>query len=236
MMTQGTRDLLEAAAEAGVRRFVLMSALGTTEETKDLVPYYGAKWEMEQIVKASGLEHVIFRPSFVFGPEGGALGQFKQDREARAGDADRRVREPADPADLGRRRRRVLRGRRSRSRRPRTGRSSSAAPTWSTWNEFWSRLKQHPRPGGRRAHADGAHARAGGRARAAAEPAGDPRPAEDARGRRQRRSNSDAVDDFGAPARPAGRAAAARRDDSDPENGGEGRPAAALSTRLPASK
>jgi uncharacterized protein YbjT (DUF2867 family) len=78
VMEQGTRDLLEAARDAGVHRFVLMSALGTTEETKDLVPYYGAKWQMEQDVKASGLEHVIFRPSFVFGREGGALGQFKK--------------------------------------------------------------------------------------------------------------------------------------------------------------
>jgi uncharacterized protein YbjT (DUF2867 family) len=78
VMEQGTRDLLEAARGAGVRRFVLMSALGASEETKDLVPYYGAKWQMEQDVKASGLEHVIFRPSFVFGRDGGALGQFKK--------------------------------------------------------------------------------------------------------------------------------------------------------------
>ena len=55
-----------------------MSALGTDEETKELVPYYRAKWEMEQIVKGSGLEHVIFRPSFVFGPDGGALQQFRR--------------------------------------------------------------------------------------------------------------------------------------------------------------
>ena len=67
IMVQGTRDLLAAAVAAGARRFVLMSALGTSEETKDLVPYYWAKWEMEQAVKASGLESVIFRPSFVFG-------------------------------------------------------------------------------------------------------------------------------------------------------------------------
>ena len=76
VMEQGTRDLLDAAREAGVRRFVLMSALGTSEETKDLVPYYRAKWTMEQDVRASGLEHVIFRPSFVFGRRGGALEQF----------------------------------------------------------------------------------------------------------------------------------------------------------------
>ena len=76
VMIGGTRNLLDAAKEAGVRRLVLMSALGTSAETKDLVPYYGAKWEMEQATKASGLEHVIFRPSFVFGRDGGALPLF----------------------------------------------------------------------------------------------------------------------------------------------------------------
>jgi NADH dehydrogenase len=76
VMTQATRDLVAAARDAGVRRFVLMSALGTSEETKDLVPYYGAKWAMEQIVRESGLEHVILRPSFVFGRDGGILPTF----------------------------------------------------------------------------------------------------------------------------------------------------------------
>jgi uncharacterized protein YbjT (DUF2867 family) len=74
IMVGGTRNLL--AASAGAKRFVLMSALGTTEETKDLVPYYGAKWQEELDVKASGLEHVIFRPSFVFGRDGGILPTF----------------------------------------------------------------------------------------------------------------------------------------------------------------
>ena len=78
VMEQGTRDLVTAARDAGVRRFVLMSALGTTEETKDLVPYYHAKWEMEQAVKGSGVDHVIFRPSFVFGREGGILPTFRK--------------------------------------------------------------------------------------------------------------------------------------------------------------
>jgi uncharacterized protein YbjT (DUF2867 family) len=76
VMIGGTQNLLAAAQEAGVTRFVLMSALGTSDETKDLVPYYGAKWEMEQATKASGLEHVIFRPSFVFGRDGGVLPLF----------------------------------------------------------------------------------------------------------------------------------------------------------------
>jgi uncharacterized protein YbjT (DUF2867 family) len=76
VMSQGTRDLVAAAKEAGVSRFVLMSALGTTEESKDLVPYYRSKWDMEQSVKTSGIEHVIFRPSFIFGKDGGILPLF----------------------------------------------------------------------------------------------------------------------------------------------------------------
>jgi uncharacterized protein YbjT (DUF2867 family) len=75
VMTQGTRNLIAAATNAGVERFVLMSALGTTQQTKDLVPYFGAKWEMEQETIGSSLEHTIFRPSFVFG-RGGALATF----------------------------------------------------------------------------------------------------------------------------------------------------------------
>jgi uncharacterized protein YbjT (DUF2867 family) len=78
IMTQGTRNVVEAAREAGVRRFVLMSALGTSEETKELTSYFGAKWRMEQSVKVSGLEYVIFRPSFVFGKGGGALKTFQR--------------------------------------------------------------------------------------------------------------------------------------------------------------
>jgi uncharacterized protein YbjT (DUF2867 family) len=76
VMVDGTRDLLAAAKEAGVRRFVHMSALGTSEESKDLVPYYGAKWETEQMVGSSGIPYVIFRPSFVFGLDGGILPTF----------------------------------------------------------------------------------------------------------------------------------------------------------------
>jgi uncharacterized protein YbjT (DUF2867 family) len=76
IMIDGTRDLLGAAGDVGVRRFVYMSALGTSEETRELVPYYGAKWENEQRVQASGIPYVTFRPSFVFGPDGGILPTF----------------------------------------------------------------------------------------------------------------------------------------------------------------
>lgn len=75
VMEAGTRDLVAAAGAEGIRRFVLMSALGTTEETRTVSAYYGAKWAMEQELKGSGLEHVIFRPSFIFGRDGGILRQ-----------------------------------------------------------------------------------------------------------------------------------------------------------------
>jgi len=78
IMEQGTLDLAAAARDAGARRFVLMSALGTSAETKDLVPYYRAKWEMEQTVQGSGIEHVVFRPSFVFSGDGGILPTFRK--------------------------------------------------------------------------------------------------------------------------------------------------------------
>jgi NADH dehydrogenase len=74
-MTQGTKDLVAAATAEGVQQFVLMSALGTSEQSKDTVPYFGAKWAEEQAVIASGLEYTIIRPSFVFG-QGGALPLF----------------------------------------------------------------------------------------------------------------------------------------------------------------
>ena len=67
VMEQGTRDLVAAAKEAGAQRFVLMSALGTSERSKDLAPYYHAKWEEEHEVAGSGIDHTIFRPSFIFG-------------------------------------------------------------------------------------------------------------------------------------------------------------------------
>jgi uncharacterized protein YbjT (DUF2867 family) len=76
VMVEGTRDLVAAARDNGVRRFVHMSALGVSDETRYLVPYYEAKWEMERTVEGSGLEYVVFRPSFIFGPSGGILGTF----------------------------------------------------------------------------------------------------------------------------------------------------------------
>jgi uncharacterized protein YbjT (DUF2867 family) len=74
VMTVGTQNVVAAAKAAGVDRFVLMSALGTSDPPS--VPYYAAKLAEEREVIASGLEYTIFRPSFIFGPGGGALATF----------------------------------------------------------------------------------------------------------------------------------------------------------------
>ena len=76
IMEQGTIDLVSAAQAVGVGRWVQMSASGVGEETKDLTPYYRAKFSMEQTVKGSGIPYVIFRPTFVFGKDGGVLPTF----------------------------------------------------------------------------------------------------------------------------------------------------------------
>ena len=80
VMTEGTKSLIAAAKDAGAERFVLMSALGAHEPTPATVPYYRAKWAMEQELIASGLEYTIFRPSFVFGKGGALLTFVKQVR------------------------------------------------------------------------------------------------------------------------------------------------------------
>jgi uncharacterized protein YbjT (DUF2867 family) len=141
IMAQGTRDLVAAARAAGVRRFVLASALGLDEQTKDIVPYYAAKWEMERAVVESGLEHVVFRPSFVFGRDGGVLPMFV--RMARylpvtpiAGPGTQRL-QPIWIDDLAEYFAQAV------SLPAAAGRTFEVGgPDAPTWNEFWDRLKR----------------------------------------------------------------------------------------------
>ena len=141
IMTQGTRDLLAAAKQAGVGRFVQMSALGTSEESKDLVPYYRAKWEMEQAVQGAGIPYVIFRPSFVFERDGGILPTFaKLARLAPVtpiiGSGERRL-QPIWAGDVGAYFDQAI------DLDTATGRTFElGGPDVVTWNEFWERLKR----------------------------------------------------------------------------------------------
>jgi uncharacterized protein YbjT (DUF2867 family) len=140
IMSGGTRDLVAAAREAGVRRFVHMSALTTSEQTKSLVPYYGAKWEMEQAVKESGLEYVIFRPSFIFARDGGILPTFR--RLARLapftpviGPGTQRI-QPIWIDDVARYFTKAIDLEAARNETWELG-----GPEAVSWNEFWQRLR-----------------------------------------------------------------------------------------------
>jgi uncharacterized protein YbjT (DUF2867 family) len=141
VMVGGTRDLLGVATDAGVQSFVHMSALGTSEQTKDLVPYYGAKWENEQLVRSSGMPHVIFRPSFIFAPDGGILPTFAKLAKL----------SPVTPIiGSGRQRIQPIWGddvanyfADAVQRDDVTGRTYElGGPDVVTWNEFWDRLKR----------------------------------------------------------------------------------------------
>lgn len=63
---RGTRNVVAAAKEQGIRRFVHMSALGTRANA--VSRYHKTKSDAEEIVRGSGLEFTIFRPSLIFGP------------------------------------------------------------------------------------------------------------------------------------------------------------------------
>ena len=65
----GTRNVATAARQAGVRRFVHMSANGARADGRSA--YQTTKWRAEEIVRAAGFEHlVVFRPSTLFGDPG----------------------------------------------------------------------------------------------------------------------------------------------------------------------
>jgi uncharacterized protein YbjT (DUF2867 family) len=140
VMIGGTRNLIAASKERGVGRFVLMSALGTTEQTKDLVPYYNAKWTEEHDVQRSGLEHVIFRPSFVFGRGGGILPTFRKLAKLAPvtgiiGSGEQRI-QPIWIDDVGAYFAQAIERPDAANRMFELG-----GPDVVTWNEFWRRLR-----------------------------------------------------------------------------------------------
>lgn len=64
---QGTVNVVKAAQQAGIRRYVHMSALGTRPDA--VSRYHQTKWRAEEHVRTSGLEFTIFRPSIIFGKD-----------------------------------------------------------------------------------------------------------------------------------------------------------------------
>ena len=63
---EGTRNLIKAARQTGVKRFVQMSALGA--RPGDASPYHTTKFAAEEEVRSSGIPWTVLRPSLIFGP------------------------------------------------------------------------------------------------------------------------------------------------------------------------
>lgn len=76
---RGTENVVRAAQEAGIKRFVHMSVLGTRPAA--VARYHRSKWAAEEIVRTSRLDYTIFRPSIIYGPGDSFVNLF--DRIAR---------------------------------------------------------------------------------------------------------------------------------------------------------
>uniref|UniRef100_A0A7V2AZH8 NAD-dependent epimerase/dehydratase family protein n=2 Tax=Rhodothermus TaxID=29548 RepID=A0A7V2AZH8_RHOMR len=71
----GTLHVVEAARQAGVSRFIHMSANGARPH--GATAYQTSKWQAEEVVRKAGFTHwVIFRPSIIFGDPGQAPLEF----------------------------------------------------------------------------------------------------------------------------------------------------------------
>ncbi len=65
---EGTRNVVDAVQEAGIRRYLHMSALGARADA--IAAYHRTKWQAEEYVRDSGLDWTIFRPSLIHGADG----------------------------------------------------------------------------------------------------------------------------------------------------------------------
>jgi NADH dehydrogenase len=71
---KGTRNQVDAAKSAGVRRFVYVSGAGASRDAEK--HWFRYKWEAEDYLQHSGLEWVILRPTWVYGPKDVSLNRF----------------------------------------------------------------------------------------------------------------------------------------------------------------
>ena len=65
---QGTQALVQAARASGVRRFLYVSAIGARLDAA--TAYWRSKARAEAIVRESGMEWIVLRPSIVFARDG----------------------------------------------------------------------------------------------------------------------------------------------------------------------
>ena len=64
---ENTRILFNCAVNAGVKKIVQISVTNPVEN--DELPYYRGKAQQEELLKETGLDHTIIRPTLVFGKE-----------------------------------------------------------------------------------------------------------------------------------------------------------------------
>jgi uncharacterized protein YbjT (DUF2867 family) len=67
--TEGTRNVVAATREAGVRRFVHLGAMGVVDDPD--LHYASSKAKATALVKDSGLDWTVLSPSLLFGPRDG---------------------------------------------------------------------------------------------------------------------------------------------------------------------
>ncbi len=65
----GTRNIVEEAKDAGVEHFVYISSASVVYPKK--AAYNLSKWKAEEIVRASGLNYTVIRPTLVYSDTGG---------------------------------------------------------------------------------------------------------------------------------------------------------------------
>jgi NADH dehydrogenase len=71
---KGTRHQVDAAKKAGVRRFLYVSGVGAAKDAEQ--HWFRYKWEAEDYLQHSGMEWVVVRPTWVFGPDDVSLNRF----------------------------------------------------------------------------------------------------------------------------------------------------------------
>jgi uncharacterized protein YbjT (DUF2867 family) len=71
---EGTERMVAAAVKNGVKRFVYLSGAGARPGRTE--PWFKAKERAENAITGSGMEYVILRPSWIYGPQDRSMNKF----------------------------------------------------------------------------------------------------------------------------------------------------------------
>ena len=76
VVTRGTKNVVSACKEAGVKKIIYISAAGTSSDAA--ISYFKTKYQAEQTVIASGLSYLILRHSVIYGKNDGVVSMVKK--------------------------------------------------------------------------------------------------------------------------------------------------------------